>query len=500
MNRFFISGLLLALFTLQSGGTQWNMCDSRNMIAEGSGLPIEINESNTLWKVRLGSHQYTIPVISDGRIFLGLNDDGLKNGSRFRATQGGLVMCLEEKTGKMLWQMPMPRIRLKGHFFNHVNCGVCSTPIIDGDRMYLIGSRGEILCMDVKGQSDGNAGPYVDELAYISEVLTVEEKKLIPEDGDIIWSYNFIKELEVFPQDISGSTLLMHGNMLFACTSHGLMEDHVHIANTTAPSLIVIDKRDGHLIARDRTTIAENMLHGQWSSPSLGMVDGRPLVFYGGGDGFCYAFELPYETTEDGSVQDLRVVWSRDCSLPQYRFRDGAKVPYATRHNKSPVGPSEITGVPVFYENRVYVTAGQDPLHGPGESELTCLDAVTGSILWQSPLVGRSLCTVAISKGLLYVADYNNNMHCFDAWTGERYWVHDIEGGAWTSSPLAVDGKVYICTEKNRFFVFKEGKEKVLLNKQVLPSTAITPVIVNGVFYLPLQNALMAVRTDSQNN
>ncbi len=472
---------------------QWSMRDSRNMVAAGSGLPVEIRDEDKLWTVKLSTHQYTMPVVSNGRIFLGLNDSLLRKGKRFKWTGGGLVMCLEAKTGKTIWQLPMPRVRLKRHFFNHVNCGVCSSPVVDGERMYLVGSRGGILCLDVDGQADGNDGPFVNELEYFKDGLK-GEKALLPSDGDIIWRYDLIAELEVFPHDVSGSTLLMRGNMLFACTSHGLGKDHVNISNTTAPSLIVLDKRTGKLLARDRETIAERMLHGQWSSPSLGEVGGRPLVFFGAGDGHCYAFELPEAEPADGKVQPLRKAWSRDCNLPQYRMRDGKRVPYATRHNKSPVGPSEIIGAPVFYHGRLYVTAGQDPLHGPGESELTCLDAATGEIIWQTDLVGRSMCTVAISKGLLYVADYCDRFHCFDAEAGRRYWDHDLDSGVWAASPLLADGKVYISTERKQLFVFKEGKEKVLLHRQRPPSVAVTPVVVGGVFYLPMQKTLVAIR------
>ena len=58
-----------------------------------------------------------------------------------------------------------------------------------------------------------------------------------------------------------------------------------------APSLIVLDKHTGRLAATDDEQIGTRLLHGQWSSPSLGQVGGKTLVFFGGGDGVCYAFE-----------------------------------------------------------------------------------------------------------------------------------------------------------------------------------------------------------------
>ena len=63
------------------------------------------------------------------------------------------------------------------------------------------------------------------------------------------------------------------------------------IPNPDAPNLIALDKRTGRLLAGDDTPISKALLHGQWSPPSLGEVDGKTLIFYGGGDGYCYAFE-----------------------------------------------------------------------------------------------------------------------------------------------------------------------------------------------------------------
>jgi hypothetical protein len=44
-------------------------------------------------------------------------------------------------------------------------------------------------------------------------------------------------------------------------------------------------------VATDEIRISDNLLHGQWSSLSLGKVRGKKLLFFGGGDGNCYAFE-----------------------------------------------------------------------------------------------------------------------------------------------------------------------------------------------------------------
>ena len=55
-----------------------------------------------------------------------------------------------------------------------------------------------------------------------------------------------------------------------------------------APSLIALDKTTGRLVARDDEQVGPRIFHCTWSSPALGQVNGRKLVFFCGGDGVVY--------------------------------------------------------------------------------------------------------------------------------------------------------------------------------------------------------------------
>ena len=316
--------------------------------------------------------------------------------------------------------------------------------------------------------------------------------KLQPADGDILWRYNLITGLGVVLHDVCGSTLLVQGNLLYACTSNGIDDKHDKIPRPLAPTLVVLDKRTGRLVAQDNEKIGERMLHCNWSSPSAGRVKGKILVFFGGGDGVLYAFEPPSPSADSG-VQNLKKAWSYDCNPLEFRIRDGQPVPYSKSSKNSPEGPSEIIGTPVFHEGRVYVAIGQSPIHGVGQGQLSCVDAATGVRVWSSGLVERTLATVAIADGLLYIPDYTGNLHCFDARTGERYWVHPLESKTWGASAFVADGKVYAGTEANVLWVLKAGKEKQVLSKTRLKATPITPTGVDGVLYVPTQRSLIAI-------
>jgi outer membrane protein assembly factor BamB len=473
---------------------RWGGTTSPNMVAAATGLPDDPGNCTPRWEVKLGTHQYSIPTIDRGRVYIGAGDAGVSRPG-FTPTGGGIVMCVEQATGQLLWQLASPRYMpgVKPPFhFDQWKCGICSGPVVDGDRVYVVGNRGDILCLDRDGQAHGHAGSFTNELAYMGITNCPPDNARGPTDGRIIWRYDMLSELGIVPHDVCGSTLLIVGDLLYACTSNGLDDRHKKVPAPLAPTLIVLDKKTGRLVARDDEKIGQRLFHCNWSSPSAGQVNGRMLIFFGGGDGILYAFEPPVPAP-DGSVQLLKKVWSYDCNPPAYRFRDGQPVPYSLWNRNSPDGPSEIIGTPVCHNGRVFVAIGQSPVHGNGHGCLSCVEAATGQKIWDSQLVDRTLATPAIADGLLYLPDTTGNLHCFDAVTGHRYWVHPLGAKCWIASAFVSDGKVYASTEDSVLWVLKHDKALHVLSRTQLKSRAITPTAVTGVLYLPTQRGLLAL-------
>jgi outer membrane protein assembly factor BamB len=226
-------------------------------------------------------------------------------------------------------------------------------------------------------------------------------------------------------------------------------------------------------------------------------VNGRQLVFFGGGDGYCYAFDA--KPVKEGDDSFLKKVWWYDCNPPDYKKQDAAhKYPAAE-------GPSEVNATPVFWKNRIYVATGQDPEHGEGVGNLTCIDATkTGDItssgkIWNYNKINRSLSTVSITpEGLLFVGDFSGFVHCLDAETGKVYWVHDMKAHMWGSTMVA-DGKVYVGDEDGDFTVLAASKEKKVLSECNLGAPVYsTPVIANGTIYVASNSHLYAFYDASQ--
>jgi len=488
------------------------------MVSDARGLPVKFSPGrpkgstrridmsttrNVKWAVVLGSQTYGNPVISGGKIIVGTNDAMLRD-DPFKRTRGGLVVCCDAETGRILWQLVIPRFETpdRSFFVDQMNIGICNSAAIEGDRAYIVSSRGEVLCLDMNGQADGNDGPFKDEDRYMVPKGR-RPAKINKSDADIIWRYDMITELPVRPHDAVSCAVLIHGDFIYAGTSNAVDLSHINVPYPDAPSMIVLSRKTGRLVGRDNEKIGRRMLHGQWSSPSMGRVSGKTLIFYGGGDGILYAFEALSRAPEGEKVATLRKVWQYDCNPRDYRFRpDGTKIIYQrisgpARNRTRGEGPSEIIATPVFYKGRVYVATGHDPFHGTGKGCLSCVDAATGKKVWESRYVERSLSTCSISDGLGYIADYTGNLHCFDPDTGKRHWVLKTRSHLW-SSTFAADGKVYLGTENKDLWVLKAGKEKKVLGKIRLPDRmSNTPITADGVLYVATGRYLYAVTGDA---
>jgi len=489
---------------------QWGGTDAKNMMSEEKGLPDFFDPGkfsrrgeydlsaakNVKWIARLGTQTYGNPTVAGGRVFVGTNADLPERPAKGKKC-GGAVLCFEEATGKRLWQLVVPRlITDKPNFnFDDLSLGVCSSPRVEGERLYLVSNRCEVLCLDVNGMANGNDGPFTDEAKFMvnpgDPPVTMGST-----DGDVIWKFDMLTEagVQCWPQDAADCSILIRGDYLYVGTSNGVDRSHKIIQRPKAPSLIVLDKRTGKLVAVDDAHIGPRILHGEWSSPALATIEGKDQIIYGGGDGVCYGFDPEPVDGGDGR-RVLKTVWSFDCNPPERRVKDGAPVKYPSKNSAS-----EIIATPVVYKNRVYVGVGQDPRHGKGVADLVCIDATkrgeitkTGQI-WAYDKIGRTLSTVSIMDGLLFVGDFHGILHCLDAETGRVYWTHDTGSPLW-SSTLAADGKVYLGTESGQLLVMAATKERKMLNKIELDNKIYTtPIVANGVLYVTTQSHLYAVK------
>jgi outer membrane protein assembly factor BamB len=476
----------------------WGNTSSRNMVSSETGLPDSFNPGrykgntdeidmattkNVKWVVKLGSQAYGNPTVAGGKVFVGTNNES----PRDPKIQGdrGVVMCFDEKTGKFLWQLACPKLGT-GKVSDWEFLGICSSPAVDGNRVYIVTNRCEAMCLDTEGMANGNDGPFKDEGQYMAGPGK-PPVPVGPMDADIIWKFDMREELGVFPHNITSCAPLVFNDRVVVTTSNGVDWTHTNIPNPKAPTLCMLDKNTGKLLGEEASGISARTLHSNWSSAAHGKVNGRDLIIFGGGDGFCYAFDGQETRYEDG-INVLKEVWRFDCNPPRYRLKNGKPIKYAT-----PEGPSEVIATPVFHNHRVYVPIGQDPEHGEGVGNFVCLDAATGKPLWQNDQIMRSLSTPAIIGDMLFVADFSGFVYCMDTETGKIHWKYDTKSHIW-GSPLVADGKVYLGTEDGDFIILAARKQMKEIAKIDMRSPVYSsPVVANGTLYIATPTHLYAI-------
>lgn len=470
----------LVLFT-QTAGTvgagvmpergMFGITPSRNMVSDETNLPERWDIKtglNVKWQAALGSQCYAGPVVSGGKVFVGTNNQNPRNptleGDR------GVILAFRESDGEFLWQAAHPKLET-GRINDWPMQGVCSTPYVQGERLYYVSNRCELICADTEGFRDGeNDGPFIDE-QETSEI-----------DSDIVWKLDMIGELGVFPHNLAASSPTGVGDLLFTVTGNGVGEDHVTLPSPAAPSFLAVRMSDGEIVWSDGSP-GTRILHGSWGNPSVGSVSGSHQAVFPGGDGWLYSFD----------AQSGRLIWKFDCNPKDSVWGLGGR---GTKNN--------LLASPVIYGEKVYIGVGQDPEHGDGEGHLWAIDATLEGdvsdrgVIWHfgGEDFNRTISTVAIDEGLLYAADLSGFLYCLNADTGELNWTHDTIASLW-GSPLVADGKVYLGDEDGDVIVLKTGEsKKTLFEMKMGASVYTTPVAKNGVLYIASRTTLFALETN----
>ena len=618
---------------LAGGGDwpQWGGTRLRNNAPSVSGLPEEWNigsfdrrtgqwdptsAENIAWFAELGSQTYGNPVIAGGKVFVGTNN-GAGYLDRYPAQVDlGCLLAFDEKTGEFLWQHSSEKL-ITGRVHDWPLQGICAAPLVEGDRLWFVTSRGEVRCLDVNGfYDDQDNGPFQNEQARVLDMMnapdadvynaamealadgklsdatreqlaqagepvegeptievvsegkawkatgnfggvdrTLTIKQAGPrlsffkslgvhdkQDADVIWVYDMMgPEMGVSQHNMASCSVTSYGDLLFVNTSNGLDESHINLPAPSAPSFICMNKNTGEVLWTDASP-GDNILHGQWSSPTVGVIDGVPQVIFAGGDGWIYSFRA-----DEGTDGEPELLWKFDANPKDTKWILGGE---GTRNN--------IIATPVIYQYRVYVGVGQDPEHGEGEGHLWCIDPTkrgnvspqlavkiegderveiphkrikaveeelgeaaidnpNSAVIWHysrfdqdgneeidfEEEMHRTIATVAIKDDLVYVSDFSGLVHCLDADGAENgqpivHFTYDMFAQSW-GSPLIADGKVYIGDEDGDVAIFEFGKENAEPIAEVNMGTSVysTPVAANGAIFISTKDKLFKISLEN---
>jgi outer membrane protein assembly factor BamB len=494
---------------------QWGGSPRRNNVPLDQKIPTEWDieaGTNVKWSIALGSESYGNPVVANGKVFVGTNN-GAAHLKRYPSTTDlGVLLCVDEASGKLLWQHSSEKLP-SGRVNDWPDQGICSAPLVDGDRLWFVSSRGEVLCLDTEGFRDGeNDGPFTTE------------KVQADEEADVVWSFDMMSQLKVFQHNMCSCSVTCMGELLFVNTSNGVDEGHKLLPSPNAPSFICMNKNTGEVLWTDNSPGA-NVLHGQWSSPTCAVLGGEAQVLFGGGDGYLYSFAAA------GDNGKAKLLWKFDCNPKDSLYM----LTRATRNH--------IIGTPVINDGKVYIAVGEDPEHGEGQGHLWCIDPtkrgdVSPTLVYNSkdpstPIPPRRLqaliekdgdfekenpnsaaiwhyvgndteafeqtmhrtCgTVGIKNDLLFISDFSGVLHCIDAKTGVAHWTYELFAQSW-GSPLIINDLVYVGDEDGDITIFKLSKTMEIVSEVNMASAVFTsPIAANDTLFIANRNRLFAIQ------
>ena len=80
------------------------------------------------------------------------------------------MLCFRASDGQFLWQASSEKLTT-GRVHDWPLQGICSSPVIEGDRLWFVTSRGEVRCLDTNGfYDDEDDGPVLNEEGTLFDV------------------------------------------------------------------------------------------------------------------------------------------------------------------------------------------------------------------------------------------------------------------------------------------------------------------------------------------
>ena len=132
-----------------------------------------------------------------------------------------------------------------------------------------------------------------------------------------------------------------------------------------------------------------------------------------------------------------------------------------------------------------------------GDISLKPGETSNANIAWFNPQLGTYQTSALVYGDHYYTLLDRGLVLCHDAKTGAQVYGRTriaIEAGAFTASPWAYNGKVFVLSEDGDTFVIQAGPEFKLLGKNSLNEMALaTPAVAQGSLFLRTQSSLYRI-------
>ena len=352
--------------------------------ADVTGLPTSWSETeNIAWKVEIAGNGWSSPVVGGNRIYLtaavSIADSDKQQSLR--------VICLDGRDGSEIWsreafqQTDEEKVQI-----HKKNSHASSSPILDGDRLYVHFGPHGTACLDLK--------------------------------GNILWRQT---ELNYKPVHGNGGSPALADDMLVICCD-----------GSNARFVVGLNKSDGKEVWRTEREF----------EPSRGFSFCTPAIIEAGG-------------RQQAICPGSGGVFSYDPKTGEQLWR----VQYGEGYSVVPR--------PVVGHGLVYVCSGF------GDGQLFAIDP-TGSgdvtethVQWKVKKGVPKSPSILLVGTEIYMSDDGGIGTCVDALTGELIWQNRLGRGC-SASPTFADGHIYFQMENGETVVLNPGLEYDEVSKNML--------------------------------
>ena len=380
-----------------------------------------------------------------------------------------------------------------------------ASPIVWGDTVFVSTSISGKKDAGLKVGYYGNVEPVQDDTEHDWQIYALDKKS-----GKVKWQRTVLKAVP----KIKRHTKASHANSTLATDGERL------IAFFGSEGLYAYDMNGKQLWKTDLGVLDA----GWYTAPQMQWETGSSPVLHDGmviiqadvqKDSFIAAFDAksgkevwrkgradvptwstPTIHTVNGQTQIL-VNGMREVGA--YDFKTGKEVWKLSGGGDIPIP------TPVVSDGMIYVTNAHgmfSPIYAikdtaSGNISLESGTTSNANVAWSVAREGGYICTPLVYRGLVYIVTYNGVLRAYDAKTGERKYQQRLlesTASAFTSSPIANDGKVYVASEDGQVVVLKAGDtfERIAQN-DMTASVLATPAISDGRMLIRTQSEIVAL-------
>ncbi|MBC7925296.1 MAG: PQQ-binding-like beta-propeller repeat protein [Bryobacteraceae bacterium] len=416
--------------------------------------------------------------------FRGPNASGVADGKPLPLTWDAL------KQVNILWKTPVPGISV-------------SSPIVWGDKLFVSTSISSDSTQKLRPGLYGDVTPVKDDTRHVWKILCLNKR-----NGKVLWegvAHEGIPRTKRHPKSSQAS-----------CTP--VTDGNVVVANFGSEGLYAWDMNGKLLWKQDLGLMNAGWFFDpdiEWGAASSPIIYKDNVIVQADiqKDSFVAAFDLKTGKQRWKTMRDELPSWGTP-TIYQGKPRNEL-ITHATKFIRGYdpdsgkefwrlSGNSEITTpTPVVGDGFVIVTNGYQgvqPIYAikPGGSgDITLKPDQTSSdfISWSTKRGGPYTPTPVIYGEILYSVNNSGILSAYTAKSGEKLYQQRVgNGGSYSASLVAGDGKVILSSEDGDMYVIKAGpKYELLSHNQAGDVVMATPAISDGMIYVRTMHNLLAI-------